>query len=83
MAVCRVCWKYIELTPDRVNMVEGRAFYQCQLCGGAFLIRWEDAKALNASALVMSDASTTAIDCTSMRPPGVRYRLPATVERST
>jgi hypothetical protein len=46
MAVCRVCWKYIELTPDRVNMVEGRAFYQCQLCGGAFLIRWEDAKAL-------------------------------------
>lgn len=46
MAVCRVCWKYIELDPDRLETIEGRAFYRCQLCDGSFLIRWEDAQEL-------------------------------------
>ena len=46
MAVCRVCWKYIELSPDRVNMVEGRAFTNASSAAAPLLIRWEDAKAL-------------------------------------
>jgi hypothetical protein len=34
------------LKPERVEMVDARAYYRCPECDASFLVRWEDAVAL-------------------------------------
>ena len=44
--VCRVCFTRPTLTPERVEVYEGRAFHRCPDCGGVSLIRLDDAVVL-------------------------------------
>ena len=45
---CRTCWERIQLEPSRVERTESGYAYRCQHCEGSFLLRVEDALAIDA-----------------------------------
>jgi hypothetical protein len=65
---CRVCWAYITLQPERVDIVEARVYYRCQRCGGTTMVRYQDAADLGLLDMKNS-ASRTQTD-PDTRPPG-------------
>ena len=42
--VCRVCFTRPTLSPQRIEVYEGRAYHRCPTCGGVSLIRLSDAE---------------------------------------
>ena len=44
--MCRVCYSHPVLVADHLDLSECRVTFHCPLCGGASLVRWEDALAV-------------------------------------
>ncbi len=43
---CRHCWEHQPLDRNRLDLQEGRAWHRCRRCQEWYLVRWEDAVAL-------------------------------------